>query len=166
MFLYQCLEQIIAFLIKIKNINWIVEWTRLENTRALDLGGGDFGIPIFFSSGYRTHYEGLFRSSMVYFQIRFSCQLSEKLALDWGWWLRFFALKLIDINAYWYCTLKKNSWLRNVRLFWYIMIYIHKSLCYCLSLFFFYKMVIVLLDIFSCGFEKNYHFHLTVLTGN
>lgn len=27
-------------------------------------------------------------------------------------------------------------------------------------------MVIVLLDIFSCGFEKNYHFHLTVLTGN
>lgn len=107
MFLYQCLKQIIAFLIKIKNSNWIVEWTRLENTRALDLGGGDFGIPIFFSSGHRTHYEGLFRSSMVYFQIRFSCQLSQKHALDWGWWLRFFALKLIDINAYWYCTSKK-----------------------------------------------------------
>lgn len=24
------------------------------DTRALDLGGGDFGIPIFFSSGHRT----------------------------------------------------------------------------------------------------------------
>lgn len=130
-----------------------MEWTRLENTRALDLGGGEIGIPIFFSSGHRTHYEGLFRSSMVYFQIRFSCQLSQKHALDWGWWLRFFALKLIDINAYWYCTSKKIIDC-EIRLFWYIMIYIHKSMCFCLSLVFFNKMFIVLLDIFSCGFEK------------
>lgn len=46
------------------------------------------------------------------------------------------------------------------------MIYIYKLLCYCFSLFFFYKMVIVLLDIFLCGFEKNYYFYLMVFIGN
>lgn len=55
------------FLIKIKNSNWIVEWIRFENIWVLDLGGGDFGILIFFLLGYWIYYEGLFWLSMVYF---------------------------------------------------------------------------------------------------